>query len=233
MITVIGLDGSPLSRRAAEAVAGATLLVGGRRHLAAVGATTSPRVIVLGPLRPALDALAAHDGEAVVLASGDPGFFGIVRALRERGLGCEVLPATSSVTLAFARAGLPWDDAVVVSAHGRELRAAVNVCRAYPKVAVLTGPGQGPAEIGAALACWPRRLLVAEDLGGPDERITDCTPADAAARTWTDPNVVLIPGRPGPTRSSPPRRRRSHPSHARPEPSAPPRQPHAGAAVSS
>ena len=34
MITVIGLDGSPLSRVAAEAVAGATLLVGGRRHLA-------------------------------------------------------------------------------------------------------------------------------------------------------------------------------------------------------
>ena len=39
MITVIGLDGSPLSGHAAEAVAGATLLVGGRRHLAAVGVT--------------------------------------------------------------------------------------------------------------------------------------------------------------------------------------------------
>ena len=73
--------------------------------------TTIPRVIVLGPLRPALDALAAHDGDAVVLASGDPGFFGIVRALRERGLDCVVLPAVSSVALAFARAGLPWDDA--------------------------------------------------------------------------------------------------------------------------
>jgi precorrin-6Y C5,15-methyltransferase (decarboxylating) len=200
MITVIGLDGSPLSRPAAEAVAGATLLVGGRRHLATAGwspaepvpaSATRPDVVVMGPLRPALDALAAHDGNAVVLASGDPGFFGIVRALRERGLGCEVLPATSSVTLAFARAGLPWDDAVVVSAHGRELRAAVNVCRAYPKVAVLTGPGQGPAEIGAALAGWPRRLLVAEDLGGPGERFTECTPAAATQREWSDPNLVL------------------------------------------
>ena len=179
MITVIGLDGSPLSRQAAEAVAGATLLVGARRHLAVAdwfleepASATGPDVVVMGPLRPALDALAAHDGDAVVLASGDPGFFGIVRALRERGLDCVVLPAVSSVALGFARAGLPWDDAVVVSAHGRELHAAVNVCRAYPKVAVLTGPGQGPAEIGAALAGWPRRLLVAEDLGGADERIT-------------------------------------------------------------
>jgi precorrin-6Y C5,15-methyltransferase (decarboxylating) len=145
----------------------------------------------MGPLRPALDALAAHDGDAVVLASGDPGFFGIVRALREQGLDCVVLPAVSSVAQAFARAGLPWDDAVVVSAHGRELRAAVNVCRAYPKVAVLTGPGQGPAEIGAALAGWPRRLLVAEDLGGAGERLTECTPAAATQREWSDLNLVL------------------------------------------
>jgi precorrin-6Y C5,15-methyltransferase (decarboxylating) len=198
MITVIGLDGSPLSHRAAEAVAGATLLVGGRRHLAVAdwfleepASATGPDVVVMGPLRPALDALAAHDGDAVVLASGDPGFFGIVRALRERGLDCVVLPAVSSVAQAFARAGLPWDDAIVVSAHGRELRAAVNVCRAHPKVAVLTGPGQGPAEIGAALAGWPRRLLVAEDLGGPGERVTECTPAAAILREWSDPNLVL------------------------------------------
>ena len=238
VITVIGLDGSPLSRRAAGAVAGATLLVGGRHHLAAAGwppgvpgrvtapgraaavspdgpclastdsaclspgpapaSATKPAVVVMGPLRPALDALAAHDGDAVVLASGDPGFFGIVRALRDRGLEYVVLPATSSVAQAFARAGLPWDDAVVVSAHGRELRAAVNVCRAHPKVAVLTGPGQGPAEIGAALAGWPRRLLVAEDLGAPGERITECTPADASQRSWDDPNVLLVLAEPRP-----------------------------------
>src|ERR1700722_11854221 len=250
MITVRGVDASPLSRSAAEAVAGATLLVGGRRHLAAAGWSPEeydretipagtgvrpgcphsapgtgtspgsphsapgtgprPRVVVMGPWRPALDALAAHDGDAVVLASGDPGFFGIVRALRDRGLDCVVLPATSSVAQAFARAGLPWDDAIGVSAHGRELRAAVNVCRAHTKVAVLTGPGQGPAEIGAALAGWPRRLLVAEDLGAPGERLTECSPADAAQREWSDPNVVLslvvppqVPSIPAPPTSAP------------------------------
>ena len=59
MITVIGLDGSPLSRHAAEAVAGATLLVGGRRHLAVAAGprgarpclATGPDVVVIGPLR--------------------------------------------------------------------------------------------------------------------------------------------------------------------------------------
>ena len=166
MITVIGLDGSPLGPRACAALATATLVAGGRRQLAAVPAASGTPTVVLGELAPALNALAAHDGDAVVLASGDPGFFGIVRALRQHGLAPAVLPAASSVALAFARAGLPWDDALVVSAHGRELRPAVNVCRAYPKVAVLTGPGAGPAEVGAALAGWDRWLIVGEDLGG-------------------------------------------------------------------
>ncbi len=190
MITVIGMDGSPLGARAEAALAAATLVAGARRHLTA--APHGARTVVLGELAPALDALAAHDGDAVVLASGDPGFFGIARALRERGLKFTVLPAVSSVALAFARAGLPWDDAMVVSAHGRDLRRAVNVCRACRKVAVLTGPGAGPAQIGAALDGWERRLIVAEHLGSGAERITECSPAGAAQRAWADPNVVLV-----------------------------------------
>lgn len=194
MITVVGLDGSALGPQAEARLCSATLVVGGRRHLAA--APPQARTVVLGELAPALDTLAAHDGDAVVLASGDPGFFGIARALRERGLKFTVLPAVSSVALAFARAGLPWDDAVVVSAHGRDPRPAVNVSRACPKVAVLTGPGCGPAEIGAALDGWDRRLIVAEHLGSDAERLTECSPAGAAARTWADPNVVLVLGPP-------------------------------------
>ncbi len=190
MITVIGMDGSPLSPQAEAALAAATLVAGARRHLTV--APRQARTVVLGELAPALDALAAHGGDAAVLASGDPGFFGIVRALRERGLKFTVLPAVSSIALAFARAGQSWDDAVVVSAHGRDLRRAVNVCRACPKVAVLTGPDAGPAEIGAALDGWERRLIVAEHLGSAAERVTECSPADAARGTWDDPNVVLV-----------------------------------------
>jgi precorrin-6Y C5,15-methyltransferase (decarboxylating) len=195
MITVVGMDGSGLGPQAEAALAAASLVVGARRHLAAVPVLTAPsraQTMVLGELAPALAALAAHDGDAVVLASGDPGFFGIVRALRERGLAFTVLPAVSSVALAFAAVGLAWDDAMVVSAHGRDPRPAVNVCRAHPKVAVLTGPGCGPAEIGAALDGWERRLVVAEHLGTKDQRITECSPAHAANHTWADPNVVLV-----------------------------------------
>lgn len=192
VITVIGLDGSPLSPAASTALAAATLVVGGRRQLATVPPPPGAAVVELGPLEPALAALAGHDGDAVVLASGDPGFFGIQRRLRERGLECAVEPAVSSVALAFARAGLSWDDAQVASAHGRDPRRAINLCRAHPKVAVLTGPGCGPGKLGAALAGWQRRLIVAEHLGTPAERITACPASEAAGRDWDDPNVVIV-----------------------------------------
>uniref|UniRef100_UPI0015F075C9 precorrin-6y C5,15-methyltransferase (decarboxylating) subunit CbiE n=1 Tax=Streptomyces sp. WELS2 TaxID=2749435 RepID=UPI0015F075C9 len=152
MITVVGTGtGTPAGP---DLLAGAALVVGGRRHLDAAALPEGAERVVLGPLAPALDTIAEYVGKelpVVVLASGDPGFFGIVRALAERfGAGLlDVRPGVSSVATAFARIGLPWDDAVVVSAHGRELRTAVNVCRARPKVAVLTGPGAGPAELGA------------------------------------------------------------------------------------
>ncbi|WP_436971246.1 precorrin-6y C5,15-methyltransferase (decarboxylating) subunit CbiE [Micromonospora chersina] len=205
-VLVAGIDaaGRPAHPALAEALAGAGLVVGAARHLAAVPLPPGCATVVLGPLAPALDRLAAAVAAgtpAVVLASGDPGFFGIVRRLRAAGLPVRVLPAVSSVAAAFARAGLPWDGAAVVTAHGRDARPALNACRALPAVAVLTAPGAGAAELAAGLAGWDRRLVVAEHLGTPDERVTWTTPAEAAARTWADPHVMLslapetVPGR--------------------------------------
>ncbi len=195
MIAVVGWDGAPLRDPARARLASATLVVGGARHLAAADVPGGARTVVLGDVGGGVAAAVEHaaaGGNVVVLASGDPGLFGVVRALRAAGARPEVHPALSSVALAFARAGLSWDDAVMTSAHGRDLRRAVNACRAHPKVAVLTAPGAGPAEIGAALAGTPRRLFVAEDLGLPGERCSELSPAEAAARTeWSDLAVVL------------------------------------------
>ena len=194
MITVIGLDGSPLSPLAQERIASASLVMGGRRHLVetAVPAGT-PTVALRDDPAEALRRVLAADGDAVVLASGDPGLFGVLRLLRDRlpAAAVEVLPGVSSVSLAFARAGLPWDDAVVVSAHGRDLRPALAVCRAHPKVAVLTAAGAGPAELAAALRGTGRRLFVGERLGLVGERTTWTTP-EACAGDWDPLNVVLV-----------------------------------------
>jgi precorrin-6B C5,15-methyltransferase / cobalt-precorrin-6B C5,C15-methyltransferase len=193
-ITVIGLDGRPLSGEAATLLEEAALVTGGRRHLAELGVEGERAVALEGDLSGALASIKRARGPVVVLASGDPGFFGIVRLLEER-FGAETLrtiPGVSSVALAFARAGLSWDDAVTVSAHGRDPRRAVNVCRAYPKVAVLTSPGFGPAKLARELEVWGRTFFVAERLGGPDERVFRGGAAEVVGRRWNDPNVVLV-----------------------------------------
>ncbi|AQX15483.1 tetrapyrrole methylase [Tessaracoccus lapidicaptus] len=192
MIHVHGYLGeiSPATRSLAGRVA---LVVGGRRHLDALGVPDERRV-VLGALSPAVERLKAlPDGDdALVLASGDPGFHGIVRRLREEGLDLAVTPAVSSVAAAFAAVALPWDDALVVSAHGRPIDDAVAATRRHPKVAVLTGPGAGVRELAAALEGWSRRYVVAERLGEPDQRVRELSAEEAAVAEVAEPNVVLI-----------------------------------------
>ncbi|SPF01238.1 precorrin-6y C5,15-methyltransferase (decarboxylating) subunit CbiE [Streptomyces sp. MA5143a] len=200
-VTVIGWDGSPLTAAARSALAAATLVAGAAHHLALPEVPPAAERIRLGSVALAARRIAAHRGTAVVLADGDPGFFGVVRTLRapEFGLEVEVVPGVSSVAAAFARAGMPWDDAQVVVAHRRTLRRAVNVCRAHTKVAVLTSPGAGPAELGLLLEGVHRTFVICEELGTERERVTVVTSEKAADHTWRDPNLVIVIGPAGTT----------------------------------
>jgi precorrin-6B C5,15-methyltransferase / cobalt-precorrin-6B C5,C15-methyltransferase len=202
-LTVIGYSGAELGTEARAALKTATLVVGGARHLAGVPVPEGARTIRLGALEPAVEALSKHEGHAVVVASGDPGFFGAVRRLRAGGLEIDrVIPAVSSVAAAFAAVRLDWDDAAVVSAHGgesnigRSLRRAVNACLAHPKVAVLTGPRATPRDLArsllaAGLKASDRVVWVAERLGTDEERVMSFDLAEAAEARTEEPNVVL------------------------------------------
>ncbi|WP_030756208.1 precorrin-6y C5,15-methyltransferase (decarboxylating) subunit CbiE [Streptomyces griseus] len=203
-VTVIGWDGSPLTEAARSALSAATLVAGAVHHLALPEVPPAAERVRLGSVGLAARRIAGHRGTAVVLADGDPGFFGVVRALRapEHGLEVEVVPAVSSVAAAFARAGMPWDDARVVVAHEKTLRRAVNVCRAHPKVAVLTSPGAGPVELALLLDGVHRTFVVCEALGTSREQVSVLTSDKAADHTWRDPNVVLVIGGAGGTGAS-------------------------------
>jgi precorrin-6B C5,15-methyltransferase / cobalt-precorrin-6B C5,C15-methyltransferase len=193
-IAVLGVDGGRLAAPGAELLARATLVVGGRRHLDALAPAGAVQVALTGTLEPALDALAAHDGPACVLASGDPGFYGIVRALAAR-VGSErldVRPAPSSVAVAFARLGLAWDDAHVVSGHGRDPHAALAAALRHPKVAILTAPAAPPSWYAQRLTGSGRELAVAERLGERDERVVRGSAEELARAAFADPNVLVV-----------------------------------------
>ncbi|MEJ5253745.1 MAG: precorrin-6y C5,15-methyltransferase (decarboxylating) subunit CbiE [Acidimicrobiales bacterium] len=203
-LSVVGMVGGEVfGRRARRALEEAEVLVGAPRHLTYVDAGDRRLIELRGPLDVIVDRVAAELAsglQVAVLASGDPGFFGIVRLLHRHVAGdprvrLEIHPAPSSVSLAWAAAGEPWDDADVVSAHGRRLDAAVEQVMRSPKVAVLTSPESPPQRLGSALlasGCPPRRVVVASQLGEPEERL-ERTDLEGLAGGVFDPlSVVLL-----------------------------------------
>jgi precorrin-6Y C5,15-methyltransferase (decarboxylating) len=202
-VTLVGIgdDGCVgLSSRAANAVARAQVLVGGERQLAFFPQFAGERVVLKGGIAAALDRVAAlaEEHTVCVLASGDPLFFGIgARVVARLGAGhVEVIPQPSSVQWAFARAGIAWDDAAVVSVHGRSPEGFVTRLRALSKVAVLTDDESSPPRLAARLlehgdAAWS--AWVCEDLAGPGERVRRFTLPELSALTDVRPlNVLLL-----------------------------------------
>lgn len=172
------------------------LVIGGHRHLAAVAPAGARTLAIEGDVRAVLDAAADEPGTVCVLASGDPGFFGMVRPLAAR-FGADALdvhPAPSSVALAFARLGLAWDDVVVVSAHGRPLADAARVAASARKAAVLVSPDSPPEALGKellSLGCAARAVAVCTRLGLDGERI-ERTDLDGLAAGRFDPLSVVV-----------------------------------------
>jgi len=213
-VTVVGIgdDGcAGLTARARGAIAEAQVLVGGERHLAFFPDLDVERLALRGGLGATLDRVAtlAEDRNVCVLASGDPLFFGVGAQVIAR-LGAEhveVIPNPSSVQLAFARAGLSWDDAVILSVHGRSLHGLTARLRRVRKVAVLTDEERSPARIAAHLAehgdgGW--RAWVCERLGGPGERIRALALDEVAALDDVAPLNVLLLVRADPAWRPPP-----------------------------
>ncbi|GHH70735.1 precorrin-6Y C5,15-methyltransferase [Streptomyces sulfonofaciens] len=206
----IGADGwAGLGPAARRELCGADVVIGGARQLALLPEECrGERVAWPSPLRPAVPRLlAAHaDRRVAVLASGDPLFHGIGRAVAEeaaalRGEGVaepRFLPHPSSVSYACARLGWPLEDTDVVTLVGRptdRLAAALHDGR---RLLVLSAGAGTPAEVAALLrdrGFGPSALRVLEQLGGPRERVVP--DAGATADDWSEPpgdplNIVAV-----------------------------------------
>ncbi len=181
-----------------ERIARADLLAGSRRHLALVPGFR-------GEILPFEDhrvtdvvARVAADPNlrAVLLASGDPGFFGAAALVLRRFPRdeVEIVPAISSMQLAFARAGEPWSDARFASLHGRPLENLAPLLGAR-RIGVFTDAENSPTRIASFLedTGWDGyEMVVAEDLGLPTERVTRGPVSEFRDWTGSDLNVVLL-----------------------------------------
>lgn len=191
-----GIEG--VDPRGRAAIDTASLLCGARRHLDDVPSHGEER-LVIGDVDACVERLRQRGPkeQAVVLATGDPLCFGIgvtlVRALGRHQV--TIVPAVSSVQAAFARAGVPWDDARILSAHGRELAPVVPHALDARASAILCGPDAPPQRVAAALldgGMEDCRCIVAEQLGGPVERVVDATLSAIARGSFDALSVVVL-----------------------------------------
>jgi len=197
----IGLEGvAGLSPPVQEVVAQATLLVGSERHLSYFPHHRARR-IVFGDLVTALERIRQLVPQRciVVLVSGDPLFFGLGRLLLTAFDPAQLTfhPHVSAVQLAFSRIKVPWQDAQVISAHGRSLDALVQVLQqGVDKIAVLTDATNTPGAIAQLLLDLDLpthyQFWVCENLGGPEEQVQALAPETLAKRCFDPLNIVVL-----------------------------------------
>jgi len=211
----IGADGWPgLSPATKDAIERADVIIGAPRHLALLPAAVNGRLVPLpSPLLPGLPGLIAGHatGALVVLASGDPMFYGIGATLA-RLLGparLRVLPHPSSVSLAAARLGWPLDDVDVVSLVGRPGELLHPLLQPGRRVLALIAHETAAAEVRALLDArgfGGSPVTVLADLGGQDELVTLVREASSpphsrlaiiAIECHADPAAALLPRVPG------------------------------------
>ena len=207
MIDVIGTDaGAPASLPAPQQtlLRAAAVIAAPQRLQAALQdwlGDAKPELISSDDPRALVDSLQsrAADQAVVVLASGDPLWFGLGRILCDR-IGAERLrfhPAPTSLQLAFSRIGRPWQDADWVSLHGRDPEILASTLQKRPAaLAVLTDPNQGGAitvqqilrssGLEASTDLW-----LCENLGHPDERVQLIAP-HAALPTDLQPLLIAL-----------------------------------------
>ena len=186
-----GLDG--LSRAARTLVEQAEVLVGGERHLALVPRGRAPRIAWRQPLAESLPEIAAQEGRrVVVLASGDPLWYGVGTLLLRR-FGREamlVLPAPSAFSLAAARMGWPLAECTPLTLHGRPLARLALFLQPGARLLILSEDGTTPATAAAFLSArgWGESVLtVLEHMGGPRERRIQ-----GLAATWSAARVANL-----------------------------------------
>ena len=199
-ISVIGItDLGPdsLTPEARARVDEAALLCGGERHLAFFPHHPAERFVIKANVGDLVARLREETRPAVVLASGDPNCYGIGPLLAQQ-LGhdrVEILPNVSAVQLAFARLGLSWHDAVVLSAHGRPLDGVLPAALFAEKVVLLTDETNTPSAVARALldaGVERARVDVFEHLGGARERHVAGTLRDVVGQTFAPLNLMVV-----------------------------------------
>ncbi len=211
-VKVIGMEGCRLPGNLGQLLSGCVAVFSSKRLLEAAQQATrdmepSPSLLPITPLSELIDSLKKNieKGDCAVLASGDPLFFGIGRKLvstfgRQR---LQFHPALSAVQMACARFGIPWDDARIMSLHGRRDNLASSRILSTRKTIIFTDAENSPDQIAKRLLKILEGTLsldlsgrvkvhVAEELNCPGERVLSLDLEETAEKIFSPLNIMII-----------------------------------------
>ncbi|MGK7932123.1 MAG: precorrin-6y C5,15-methyltransferase (decarboxylating) subunit CbiE [Microcystaceae cyanobacterium] len=210
----IGLEGKDsLTTSVQQIVNEATVLVGGRRHLSYFPDHLGEKLEIkeLTATINQLKSLINQQEKIVILATGDPLFFGIGRILVEHFSSHQLqfYPHLSCVQLAFNRLKIPSQDSQVISVHGRDLHSFTSCLqKGVEKLAVLTDSINHPAAIANFYLSLDSpchyTLFVCENLGDKSEKISQFLPNEISilgsqsVEDFSSLNVVIFIRQPAP-----------------------------------
>ena len=200
-LTIIGLgeDGPDgLTPASQAALARADIVMGPPRHLDLLPDLKAHRITWPVPFVDGIPLLMAHHGEnVVVLASGDPFWFGagsvIARAL-EPGEWCAI-PGSSTFSLAAARLGWPLESTSCLGLHAAPFTRLRPHLAPGQRIIALLRDGNAVGDIASYLTgtgFGPSKFAVFEALGGPRETCTEATAEDLPDRSYTHPACVAF-----------------------------------------
>ena len=207
VILGIGDDGTAgLTEGARRILSEADVILGSPSMLSQLDATKACKEVLEAEMPAALEQVRASQRakRPVLVCGGDPLFYGVARYLCDRlgKEGFEVVPHVSSMQLAFARVKESWEDAYLTSLAGRPLEPVVDRIRTAEKVGLFSSEQHQPAKVARALldrGVDYFRAYVCENLGSPDERVTQADLAELAGMEFSPLNVLILirkPGRP-------------------------------------
>ena len=200
-VNIVGIGpGNPdlLTGAALKAISSSNILIGDKRMLAAFNDGSKKVYDTIKTAEIAAIAAAADPEKDVlaVLVSGDVGFFSLAKTIQGKLPDCECVryAGISSLVYFASKLQLSWDDAKIVSMHGRQQNLLAAVAR-NPKVFSLTGGDNRPQVLCRQLCehgLENVKIYVGENLSYPEEKITFGTAAELSQREFPSLSVMMI-----------------------------------------
>ncbi len=189
-----GMSAATTTAEGLAVISQAEVLIGAKRMVETFADLKKPSYAVY-QLEEVAAAIADSDAQRLaVLVSGDTGFYSsaskLYAGLREHEI--KLIPGVSSVSYLFARCGLSWQDAALVSCHGTDT-GIVSAVRRHRLTFALTG-GNIPAlaQMLAEAGFEELPVRIGENLGRPGESITPTTVAALLENEYASLAVLLI-----------------------------------------